>query len=298
MELIGPSESFTNRTRIYAISVVIFLELSPCGSKTSTCNLRPSCELGAVYAVGCFQLNASKDKQMKSFKYTALTAVLCVDLASLANAHLLNPTFFTTPSPIGSPTDEASFLETNFATGPLTYLAQFNETGANESGAVDFLRGFTAFNDGPFTNAFVSWDLTGTGFQLTYALVKGGSTGGPNGQETYALYPVSSDEGLFPELFQTVQANAGASTDISHITFFGTAVPDSGTTVMLLGSALTGLGLLRRYLRSYGSRSLRTSVGMDLIAFTHFAKNTMFGQRRALKPLPETATTWQRCFSP
>jgi hypothetical protein len=41
--------------------------------------------------------------------------------------------------------------------------------------------------------------------------------------------------------------------NISHITFFGSpggTVPDGGTTVMLLGAALSTLGVARRYLKS------------------------------------------------
>ena len=51
---------------------------------------------------------------------------------------------------------------------------------------------------------------------------------------------------------KTDKNNADASKQISHITFFGTpggTVPDSGTTAMLFGSALTGLGFARRYLK-------------------------------------------------
>src|SRR5438874_8790279 len=117
---------------------------------------------------------------MRPLKHTALIAALCAGLASVASAHLLDPTFFLNPSPIGNPTDEATFLENNFGTGPLTYLAKF-DVGGSESGAVDIATHFTVINSG--NTALVSWNLTGTGFQLTDLLVKDGSTGGPNGQQ-------------------------------------------------------------------------------------------------------------------
>src|SRR5438105_15941223 len=79
--------------------------------------------------------NSHKNK-MRPLKHTALIAVLCAGLASVASAHLLDPTFFTTASPIGSPSNEATYLENNFGTGGLTYLAKF-DVGGSESGAVD-----------------------------------------------------------------------------------------------------------------------------------------------------------------
>src|SRR6266446_1673104 len=155
---------------------------------------------------------------MKPLKNTVLIAALCVGLSSVASAHLLDPTFFTTPSPIGDPSNEATYLENNFGTGPLTYLAKFDPSGS-ESGAVDISHFITVLGNGGNT-ATVTWNLTGTGFQLTDLLVKDGSTGGPNGQQIYAFYPVSADEGLIGS--GSVQVNADASKAISHITFFGT----------------------------------------------------------------------------
>jgi hypothetical protein len=88
--------------------------------------------------------------------------------------------------------------------------------------------------------------LTGSGWGATYLLIKDGDVAGG---WLYRLYVVTDDQFLV----------GGGTIDfelydrqISHVTWFGTpggTVPDGGMTLTLLGSALFGLGLLRRKLR-------------------------------------------------
>jgi hypothetical protein len=81
-------------------------------------------------------------------------------------------------------------------------------------------------------------------------LIKSGNVRGSG--MLYRFYGVSADEKVI---------GAGTVTfdnpvkNISHISFFGSptltrSVPDGGTTVMLLGGALSVLGVARRYLKS------------------------------------------------
>ena len=174
-------------------------------------------------------------------------ALALAGLTLTATAELVDPTFFTTTTEIGNPTQERSFLQgtatltlqlggtaPNPAFGSsLTYLAQ----NPGQSGAVSI----TNFNvvptgppNNPNTTANVSWNLTGTGFGLSYVLIKDGQRG-DNGSYLYALYSVSADEATVG-VNQSVQVTPNADKAISHITFF---VPEPSTWAMLLiGSAL------------------------------------------------------------
>ena len=95
----------------------------------------------------------------------------------------------------------------------------------------------------------ITFDLTGSGQVLCGFYIKGGSEGGN-------FYIVDADQGVSGTFTVNapVTGGSGKFAGISHIDVFccagGTNVPDGGTTVMLLGSALTGLGLLRRYIKS------------------------------------------------
>ena len=66
------------------------------------------------------------------------------------------------------------------------------------------------------------------------------------------FYTISADEGVTGNFDIVTPVNKGGQIPgISHIDIFccpGGTVPDSGTTAMLLGSALAGVGLVRRYL--------------------------------------------------
>ncbi len=96
--------------------------------------------------------------------------------------------------------------------------------------------------------ATISFDLSGSPSVAGVAIfVFGGNLGGN-------LYTLTADQTVVG--FGTVNAplagKSGRFAGISHIDFFvqptgGNNVPDGGTTVTLLGSALGGLALLRRF---------------------------------------------------
>jgi hypothetical protein len=185
---------------------------------------------------------------MNKSKYLLAVLTPLMGLALQAQAHLLDPTYYQIPG-LGNPAGETAFVNSETGTTQ-TFLAKNENNGSGgglgEDGAISSSYFTVTYN---FTGedaltATISWDLTGSGFLLNYVLVKDGTAGG--GNTYYALYPVSADEGLIGT--GTVQVNADASKNISHISFFGTEggrTPDGGTTAALLGLGLTGLAGLR-----------------------------------------------------
>jgi hypothetical protein len=73
----------------------------------------------------------------------------------------------------------------------------------------------------------------------------GSSKGG--GLEFYQV--INGETSVDVPLTGTSEFGNGGISSIREFCPPGTGVPDSGTTAMLLGSALTGLGLVRRYLK-------------------------------------------------
>ena len=186
------------------------------------------------------------------YRRVALPLVVALALAGLtltATAELIDPIFFTTPTELGSPAQEQTFLQNTpiltlqmggFENNPayqnsLIYLAQ----NPGQSGAVS-ITNFTVVPTGPPNNpnttANVSWNLTNTSFSLTYVLIKDGQNG-DNGAYLYALYSVSADEAKVG-VNQSVQVTPTANKAISHITFFGTVPEPSTWAMLLIGSAL------------------------------------------------------------
>jgi hypothetical protein len=189
---------------------------------------------------------------MRMLKYLAATAIAVSGLASVASATLIDLGTRLLASPLGSPADEADFIESDQSlTFDLTYLNQFRYgAGFLDDGAVDNGTHFTVAPTTDTPTAAIAWNLVGTGFELSYVFVKDGTLD-MGAQHLYHLYGVDDLQALIGSGIVTTD---GAK-DISHITFFGVAangppngVPDGGATVMLLGTALAGLGALRRRL--------------------------------------------------
>jgi hypothetical protein len=187
---------------------------------------------------------------MNKMKY--LTAVL-IAVAGMglqqAQAHLLDPVQFFNDGPIGTGTDENAFLQgQGFLPADSEFLGKFNQGGATENGAIDIASYVTVTFSADGTSALITWDLTGSGFTLDGVLIKDGAV---DQQQLYRFYGVSADEALIGSGTVTFDDPAR---NISHISFFGSpggnGVPDGGTTVMLLGTALGALGMARRYLKS------------------------------------------------
>jgi hypothetical protein len=162
---------------------------------------------------------------MKSLKYLFAVAVLTGALAISAKADLM-------------------FLgAVDFANGP-------NDPGTNH----DALEAFLGFDPGSFNTAH---DYSSVGpvdvfpgeyFVVHYGVGEGGTGAGGSWEffqvingETSVTFPAFGNGPDNPDPF----GHGG----FSSARGFGGQVPDSGTTAMLLGSALAGLGLARRYLK-------------------------------------------------
>jgi hypothetical protein len=179
---------------------------------------------------------------LKSAKYLALIAIGFATIAPQAKADLKDLGLLDPPpaDPIGSPTDEADFIKTylglDFDLTPLT--SGVSATGIDSS------------------TGTASWDLTGTGFQLNFVLVKDGQDATTSDHDLlYRLYGVTADQIIASGDPQTIMIDADndgvGDKGISHVTFLGSAaptesVPEAGSTLLLLGSALSALGLFAR----------------------------------------------------
>ena len=189
---------------------------------------------------------------MNKLKYTVLLLALCAGMTSLASATL-------TLVGTGKPANENPETVEDF------FQAQTGLTNAIDCLRVDEQASGTSFTSptglgGTVTVDFVAtasgqvanvtFDLTGIGQVICGFFVFGGNRGGN-------LYTVSADEGVKNTVGFTINAplagKSGMFATISHIDIFccpsGQRVPDGGTTVMLLGAGLSGLGLMRRLVK-------------------------------------------------
>jgi hypothetical protein len=172
-------------------------------------------------------------------------------------AHLLAPFQFTTPNPIGDPAHELNYLQTHgggsyqptFLPGTSQFLGKFdrnpNGPPTPTDGAIN-ISTYVTITVISGNTWDVSWNLTGSGFTLDGLLLKDGVSG--PGAQLYRFYGVSPDEALIGSGTVTFD---NPVKNISHLSFFGSPggqVPDGGTTVMLLGTALGALGMVRRFL--------------------------------------------------
>jgi hypothetical protein len=68
----------------------------------------------------------------------------------------------------------------------------------------------------------------------------------------FVLFNVADAGGTIPEFSNPLWGAAGTQQyQLSGVTAFGgTSVPDGGSTMLLLGAALTGLGTLRRFIKA------------------------------------------------
>lgn len=181
-----------------------------------------------------------------------ITAALA-SFACRASASLIDLGERDLPSRLPGEAAAIAYIENDqgLPPGTLTYLNAYDADGGvfANNGAVDSSHFSATLIDGG-VNGNVSWDLSTSGFQLSYVFLKDGrnSTQGPY---LYHLYGVTSDQVFNSMGDQFVTINGVRF--ITYISFFGVpgvpSVPDGGTTLTLLGLALGGMELFRRTLR-------------------------------------------------
>ena len=190
---------------------------------------------------------------MKLLKYSFLLGLLCMGLTTLAQANLSIPTTFTNQE-IGSqdPDVVLAFFQDNFnmPDASTCFRGDANEETGNITGSFNLTGGGTiTFTNTSGNAVLVEFNLAGTGQVICGFEIFGGGSAN--------FYTVTADEGVVsdpanPFIIHTPDNGGGQLPNISHIQVFccpGGNVPDSGTTAMLLGSALAGLGLVHRYLK-------------------------------------------------
>jgi hypothetical protein len=172
---------------------------------------------------------------MKSLKYITLIGALCVGLTSLARA---------TVTQIGNDVDLPN-------SGEAAELQGFIDAGGDADATLCFksdeenpdFTGSITFSVNPDNTLHVEW-IAPAGQLICGFLTK-------DGAGTIAdIFSVAPDQG--PAGSADLEVPGGGASALSHLTVFccaGVGVPDGGATVMLLGAALGGLGMVRRYLK-------------------------------------------------
>lgn len=131
------------------------------------------------------------------------------------------------------------------------------DQGGSTSGS-----GFNVTFNSAMTTATLSWDLTGTGMTLEAVAWKGGTLINGYSSNLGFYWSTVTDSQTIKSDGDTINLTIDLSPDFktanswSHIAFYGTTqgqtppenVPDGGTTLALVGIALTGIGLVRRKL--------------------------------------------------
>jgi VPDSG-CTERM motif len=141
------------------------------------------------------------------------------------------------------------------AKADLMFLGAVPFTGANSpSNNHDLLEDFLGFDPGSLSNDLSAPSgpvavTPGEFFVVHYGKGEGGSN--PGGSWEFFQVINGETSVTFPQNGNEAGDDPYGHGGISSVRGFGgtTVAPDSGATVMLLGGALAGVGLLRRYLK-------------------------------------------------
>ena len=185
-------------------------------------------------------------------KCMLIAASLLLFCSVSAKAHLILEGYFIDDRPAtGEPGDELAWIADKLAipAEDLSFLGRANGSGDNITDDPEYLFADGVVNIIDYFNtdvreAYLEWDLTGTGWELAAVFIKDGRWAGDT------LYSVTPDQVLMSSAEQIVTLTPYETRGgISHISLFGTrgtSVPDGGVTLLMLGIGLLGVGALRR----------------------------------------------------
>jgi hypothetical protein len=182
---------------------------------------------------------------MKTLQITALGAIVALGLTCGAKANIITPL-------AGNPFTTANQDESSI-------LAAANAAGVDDTSA-DLTVDVRLTSAGTVTNTFGTFTVIASGtdgiqnfsFSLNPGFVLAGLSlhdGSGNVVNFYSINDETSGTNEGP--VTTPNAGNGQPGALSNFDFLleaSAVVPDGGTTVMLLGAAFAGLGLLRRFL--------------------------------------------------
>jgi hypothetical protein len=180
---------------------------------------------------------------------TAAAALAFACFVSQTQADLIDLGERTLTTPLTGLSAAQAYIEMDqgLPPGTLTYFNSFDsDVGWRNNGALDSSYfGVTLSMDE--TTAAVNWDLSTSGFQLSYVFLKDGRE--KNGTDYhYHLYGVTPDEVFQSMGDQTVEIDGIRL--INYVAFFGVPgspnVPEGGATLILLGIGLGTIELMRR----------------------------------------------------
>lgn len=180
---------------------------------------------------------------------TAAPVLAFALFVSQAHADLIDLGERTLTAPLTGVSSAQAYIETDqgLPPGTLTYFNSFDsDVGWRNNGALDSSY-FGVTLSGDETTAAVSWDLSTSGFQLSYVFLKDGREKGGTDYH-YHLYGVTPDEVFQSMGDQTVEIDGIRL--ISYVAFFGVPgspnVPEGGATLILLSIGLGAIELIRR----------------------------------------------------
>jgi hypothetical protein len=180
---------------------------------------------------------------MKSLRYITLIALLSAGLTTMARAAVID-LGETSLDNNGDKTELDGFVA---AGGDSDASLCFKQATSGETGYKgSFPGGIITITVNPNDTLHVTWDMTGTdGGVVCGFLTKDGDA------NLVHFYKVTDPDQVIGSADLIVPGNGADS--LSHLDVFccpgQNQVPDGGTTVILLGMALSGLGVARRYLK-------------------------------------------------
>lgn len=178
----------------------------------------------------------------------AATLTLMLFMVAGAHAHLVHIDSYIAGD-MTDPLSEAAWIEATLGLDPgiLTYLNKrdFDE-GWDNGGAVpdsffDVFFDIDEEEDEAYSGE-VSWNLAGTGYELSYMLIKSDGV-------YYNLYSVSDGQVITSGGLEYFDNDLWGPPAISHVSFYGrrgVSVPDGGATIALLALGVLGVGALKR----------------------------------------------------